>query len=61
MGFVFLIVVAVMVVISLMDPKSKNNPKGLAIDSAMFKTHPAFTVGAIVVVVILTVLYTAFW
>lgn len=61
MGFVFLIVVAVMVVISLMDPKGRNNPKGLEIDSSMFKTHTAFTVGAVVVVVILTALYTIFW
>ncbi|HEY9489338.1 MAG TPA: sodium/sugar symporter [Chryseosolibacter sp.] len=61
MGFVFLIVVALMVVISLLDPKSKNNPRGLQIDSSMFKTHPAFTIGAVVVVVILTILYAVFW
>ena len=61
MGFVFLIVVAVMVAISLMDPKSKNNPRGLEIDSGMFKPHSAFAIGAIIVCVILTVLYTVFW
>jgi SSS family solute:Na+ symporter len=61
MGFVFLICVAVMVIISLLDPKSRNNPQGLEIDSSMFKTHPTFTAGAIVVCVILTVLYTVFW
>ncbi|MDQ2656098.1 MAG: sodium/sugar symporter [Bacteroidota bacterium] len=61
MGFVFLIVVAVMVVISLADPKGRNNPKGLEIDSTMFKAHPAFTVGAVVVCAILVVLYTVFW
>jgi SSS family solute:Na+ symporter len=61
MGFVFLIVVAVMVILSLADPKSKNNPRGLEIDSGMFKTHGAFTIGAIVVCVILTILYTVFW
>lgn len=61
MGFVFLIVVAVMVIISLMDPKSKNNPRGLQIDSGMFKPHPAFAVGAAIVCVILIILYTVFW
>ena len=61
MGFVFLIVVAVMVIISLMDPKSKNNPRGLQIDSGMFKPHPAFAVGAAILCVILIILYTVFW
>ena len=61
MGFVFLIVVAVMVIISLMDPRSKNNPQGLQIDSGMFKPHPAFAVGAAIVCVILIILYTVFW
>jgi len=61
MGFVFLIVVAVMVIISVLDPKSRNNPQGLEIDASMFKPHPSFTIGAIVVCAILTVLYTVFW
>jgi SSS family solute:Na+ symporter len=61
MGFVFLIVVAVMVILSLIDPRSKNNPRGLAIDSGMFKPHPAFTVGALIVCGILVVIYTVFW
>lgn len=61
MGFVFLIVVALMIVISIMDPASKNNPRGLEIESEMFKTHGVFTIGAIVVCVILAVLYFVFW
>lgn len=61
MGFVFLIVVAVMVVISLADPKSKHNPRGLEIDSSMFKPRGTFAVGAAIVCVILALLYTVFW
>ncbi|HEY0742492.1 MAG TPA: sodium/sugar symporter [Chryseosolibacter sp.] len=61
MGFVFLIVVAVMVVISLADKNSKNNPKGLEIDAAMFKPKGAFGIGAALVVGILTALYIVFW
>lgn len=61
MGFVFLIVVALMIIISIMDPASKNNPRGLEIESEMFKTHGVFTIGAIVVCVILAVLYFVFW
>lgn len=61
MGFVFLIVVAIMVILSLADPKSKNNPRGLEIDSGMFKPHAAFSIGAVVVCVLLVILYTVFW
>ena len=61
MGFVFLIVVAVMVVISLADPASRNNPKGLEIDASMFRPRGAFAVGAAIVCVILAVLYFVFW
>jgi SSS family solute:Na+ symporter len=61
MGFVFLIVVAVMVIISLADPKSKHNPKGLEIDSKMFKPEGAFAVGAAIVCGILAALYIVFW
>jgi solute:Na+ symporter, SSS family len=61
MGFVFLIVVALMVVISLADKNSKNNPKGLEIDAAMFKPKGAFAIGAALVCGILAALYIIFW
>jgi SSS family solute:Na+ symporter len=61
MGFVFLIVVAVMVVISLLDPAGKNNPRGLAIDATMFKPQGGFAVGAAIVCGILASLYIIFW
>jgi SSS family solute:Na+ symporter len=59
MGLVFLVVVAVMVVVSLMDTKAE--PKGLEIDAAMFKPKGAFAVGAVIVCGILAALYTIFW
>ena len=61
MGFVFLIVVALMVIISLADPSSKNNPRGLKIDASMFKPQGAFAIGAAIVCCILAVLYFVFW
>lgn len=61
MGFVFLIVVAIMVLISLADKNSKNNPKGLEIDSSMFKPKGGFAIGAALVVGILAALYIVFW
>ena len=61
MGFVFLIVVVVMVVISLADKSSKNNPKGLEIDANMFKPKGAFAVGASIILGLLAALYIIFW
>ncbi|WP_143307932.1 sodium/sugar symporter [Chitinophaga vietnamensis] len=61
MGFVFLICVMGMVIITLADPKSANNPKGLAIDGAMFKPSLGFTVGALLICGVLMALYTVFW
>jgi SSS family solute:Na+ symporter len=61
MGFVFLIVVALMVIISLADPKSKNNPKALEIDAKMFKPEGAFAVGAVIICGVLAALYLYFW
>ena len=47
--------------ISMADSSSKNNPKGLEIDPAMFKMSNGFAAGAMIVVGILTALYTIFW
>jgi SSS family solute:Na+ symporter len=59
MGLVFVVVVAVMVVVSLADTKAE--PKGLEIDASMFKPKGAFAVGAVIVCGILAALYTIFW
>ncbi|PSL47670.1 SSS family solute:Na+ symporter [Chitinophaga niastensis] len=61
MGIVFLLCVIGMVIITLLDKKSVNNPKGLAIDSSMFKPSTGFTVGALLIIGILIALYTVFW
>jgi SSS family solute:Na+ symporter len=61
MGFVFVIVSAVMIVISLLDKEGKNNPKGLEIDAEMFKPKGAFAVGAVAVCGIIAALYLYFW
>ncbi|HEY9006822.1 sodium/sugar symporter [Ohtaekwangia sp.] len=61
MGFVFLFCVLVMVILTLMDPNSKNNPKGLEVDASMFKPKGAFAIGAVLVIGILSTLYIVFW
>jgi SSS family solute:Na+ symporter len=61
MGIVFLCCVLVMVVISLLDPKGKNNPQGLEVDASMFKPNQSFAIGAFIVIGILSALYIVFW
>ncbi|WP_181305183.1 sodium/sugar symporter [Rufibacter sp. XAAS-G3-1] len=61
MGIVFVVCVVLMILITLFDPKSKNNPKGLEIDSSMFKTTTTFAVLSVLICGILAALYIAFW
>ena len=61
MGFVFIIAVIGMVIISLIDDKKGTKAKGLEIDSSMFKVSNSFALGSAVVIVILTGLYAYFW
>ena len=61
MGYVFLLLVALMVAISLADPKSKNNPKAMEVDTSMFKTSQPFAIGALLVIGVLAALYIVFW
>lgn len=61
MGYIFLILVVVVVALSLLDPKSKNNPKALEIDAEMFKPSQGFVYIALLICGILAALYTVFW
>ena len=61
MGFVFLLCITGMVIISLIESRKGINPKGLEIDKKMFKTSPGFAVGALIVCGILAALYALFW
>ena len=61
MGFVFMICVIGMVLISLIDNKRGIKANGLEVDRAMFKMTPSFAVGALIVCGILAALYTIYW
>ena len=58
MGWVFLVCVVVMFVLSIVLPDEK---KGLVIDASMFKVDRVFAIGAATVFAILLTLYTVFW
>ncbi len=61
MGFVFLICVVGMILISLFDSKKGVKANGLEVDQSMFKMNNAFAVGALIVLGVLAALYTIFW
>ncbi|MGZ5287249.1 MAG: sodium:solute symporter family transporter, partial [Flavisolibacter sp.] len=61
MGFVFIIAVLGMALISLYETRRGVQPKALIIDKSMFRMAPAFAVGALIVCGILAALYTIYW
>ncbi|SHK88067.1 sodium/sugar symporter [Hymenobacter psychrotolerans] len=61
MGFVFLICVAFMVVISLVETSRGVKTNGLEVDASMFRPQRSFIIGALVIVTLLTGLYTFYW
>jgi SSS family solute:Na+ symporter len=61
MGFVFILSVLGMIIISLYENKKGVKPNALEVDPKMFKLNPSFAIGTFFVLVILTILYTVFW
>lgn len=61
MGWVFFITVAAMAVISLLDPKGKNNPKATQYDRSMFKVTPGMMAMILVILGIIAAIYVRFW
>lgn len=61
MGIVFLICLVGMYFISINDIRKGIQTKGLEVDSSMFKLHPAFVVGVLILFGIIAALYTLFW
>lgn len=61
MGFVFLFCVLGMYIISKLENRNGVNPKGLEIDTKMFKTSTGFAVGALIIIGLLVALYTVYW
>ena len=61
MGMTFILTAIVIMIISYIEGKGVNNPKGIPLTKEMFKTSPAFNIGSFVVMIILVVLYSIFW
>lgn len=61
MGIVFLICLLGMYFISMNDIRKGVQTNGLEVDRSMFKLHPAFVVGVLILFGIIAALYTILW
>lgn len=61
MGIVFLICLVGMYFISMNDIRKGVQTNGLEVDKSMFKLHPAFVVGVLILFGIIAALYTILW
>ena len=61
MGFVFIFCIIGMYIISMIENSKGERAHGLEVDTKMFKTHPSFTVGSLLILGILVALYSLFW
>jgi SSS family solute:Na+ symporter len=61
MGYIFLILATLMIVISLVEGKGKDHPKAIEIDADLFSTSNGFKIGALIIAGITAALYIIFW
>lgn len=61
MGLTCLLSMLVIIIVSYLDGKGKDNEKGIDLSHGLFKTTPAFNIGAFTISIILVVLYSLFW
>lgn len=61
MSIVFGVLLLIMVVLTLMEENSKYAEPVIIVDRKMYKATPAFVVGSVIIMGILTALYTVFW
>jgi solute:Na+ symporter, SSS family len=61
MSITFVVLVAIMIVMSLVKPKTANDKHAIEIDNSLFKVSKGFVIGSIIIVGILTALYIVFW
>jgi len=61
MGYVFLTLVGLMVIVSLIDKKGQQRVHGIEVEASMFRTSQSFAIGALIVLGVITGLYLIFW
>ncbi|MCB0804523.1 MAG: sodium/sugar symporter [Bacteroidales bacterium] len=61
MGLTFLVVVVIIVAISFIENKGKNDSKAIIFKPGLFKTGSRFNISALIICLILAFLYAFFW
>jgi SSS family solute:Na+ symporter len=61
MGYTAILTMIVIIIVSLLQNKGKEDPKGITLTKDIFKTNATFNIGAFAVMVILVALYAMFW
>lgn len=61
MGFVFILCIIGMSIITNIENRKGIQPKGLEVDPKMFRLSPSFAIGSLIVAAIITALYTIYW
>ena len=61
MGIVFLFCIVGMAIINFVENRRGVEKKGLEVDAGMFRVSKGFAFGALVIIAILTTLYTVYW
>ncbi|AWO01838.1 sodium transporter [Chitinophaga alhagiae] len=61
MSITFGLLILLMIIISLSRPYKAPEKPIIEIDTSMFRTSPGFIVGSVIIIGILTALYTVFW
>jgi SSS family solute:Na+ symporter len=61
MGLTFILTSIIIIIISYIEGKGADNPKGIVLSKELFKTSPLFNIGAFAIMIILIALYALFW
>ena len=61
MTITFFAVAIIMILISLIKPKTEKDGHTIEMDKSMFKVSPAFIMGSVIICGVLAALYTVFW
>lgn len=61
MGYTAVLTMIVIIVVSLLQNKGKEDSKGISLTKDIFKTNATFNIGAFAVMIILVAIYAIFW
>lgn len=61
MGYTCLITILVIMLVSYLQNRGKDDPKGITLKKEVFKTSPKFNIGAFAIMLILTAIYALMW